>query len=98
MSKRQCAGFTRSGARCNGGAMKGSPFCGPHQNQRRRPPQYPAVSQAEHIALHESARHTTLDCACGRVAPCPRCGLVVHVTGKLVSYHVAVNGCPADAR
>jgi hypothetical protein len=28
---RQCEAMTKSGRRCQGGAMPGSPYCGPHQ-------------------------------------------------------------------
>ena len=34
----------------------------------------------------------------GEVAPCPECGLLVHVCGRLVSYHAPINGCQAAER
>ena len=32
----------------------------------------------------------------GLKVPCPDCGLPVHMTGTLISYHKNINGCDAE--
>jgi uncharacterized Zn finger protein len=73
----QCQAKTKKGAQCRGGAMFGSPFCGPHND-------YPPPEKPQRVIRRQKPSEGPVPKGMYR---CHGCGRVVHRAGKLVSYH-----------
>lgn len=73
-----CAGWTAKGRPCKNRPMWGHTLCGPH-----------ADAEAARKPKPKKRRAKPVD----GMLPCPGCGLLVRVAGKLVSYHEPINGC-----
>lgn len=80
----QCEALTKKGARCRGGAMPGSPFCGPHQGTEVTPDHYKQLAEHHYGEARRIVRRIKVPQG---MIECPECGKVVHKAGELVSYH-----------
>lgn len=82
--------IAKTGKQCRGGAMRGQTLCGPHTDALSAP-----VQTTKGVdSLKKKPKNTKP--TKGLKVPCPECGLHVHVTGTLISYHKNINGCDAD--
>jgi len=88
---RQCEAITSKGKRCLNGAMRGHDCCGPHVDSKKTRTPKPTRPQRPRPGTPERA-------ALGQMIDCPGCGLHVHVAGKFISYHAAINGCEVSRR
>jgi len=86
---RRSAGSARDDetVRLDSAATGSTPSLRPRYGAQERP------SSPYDRSMPNASPCSTFDCRCGHTAPCPSCGRVVHVAGRLVSYHPP---CPAD--
>lgn len=97
--------IAKTGKQCRGGAMRGQTFCGPHMDAgylhaaqlvvtKRLNMNDFSTKPKKRFVVDPDGQKRSVGKKENKM-PCPDCGLPVHITGDLISYHKNVNGCDA---